>query len=183
VTSKQQERLRGQVSRGQLVGSKANETLARLRRQRYHAEGRYRATVEDAGYAAGCMLYWAEGDKNRHSVRFANADPEVIRFFVAFLRRYFGAEGPRIRLSCNLFADHAQRQREIEDFWLRIAGLDRRSLCKSVVNRYSKYSEKKRKNKLPYGTCRVAVHNTRIVHTIYGSIQEYGGFERPEWLG
>jgi len=26
------------------------------------------------------------------------------------------------------------------------------------------------------------VHNTRIVQTIYGSIQEYGGFERPECL-
>jgi len=26
------------------------------------------------------------------------------------------------------------------------------------------------------------VHSTRIQHVIYGSIQEYGGFERPEWL-
>lgn len=50
------------------------------------------------------------------------------------------------------------------------------------MNVYSKYSEKKRKNKLPYGTCEVSVCSTRIVQTIYGSIQEYGGFERPEWL-
>jgi hypothetical protein len=28
----------------------------------------------------------------------------------------------------------------------------------------------------------VCVNSTRIVQTIYGSIQEYGGFERPEWL-
>jgi hypothetical protein len=47
---------------------------------------------------------------------------------------------------------------------------------------YSKYSKKKRTNKLPYGTCTVTVHSSRIVQTIYGSIQEYGGFERPEWL-
>jgi hypothetical protein len=26
------------------------------------------------------------------------------------------------------------------------------------------------------------VHRTRILQTIYGAIQEYGGFERPEWL-
>ena len=26
------------------------------------------------------------------------------------------------------------------------------------------------------------VHRTRIVQTNYGGIQEYGGFERPEWL-
>jgi hypothetical protein len=27
------------------------------------------------------------------------------------------------------------------------------------------------------------VNSTRVVQSIYGSIQEYGGFERPEWLG
>ena len=46
----------------------------------------------------------------------------------------------------------------------------------------SKYSKKKRQNKLPYGTCRVTVSRTRIVQSIYGSIQEYAGFERPAWL-
>jgi transcriptional regulator with XRE-family HTH domain len=30
--------------------------------------------------------------------------------------------------------------------------------------------------------CKLVVHRTRIVQTIFGSIQEYGGFERPEWL-
>jgi hypothetical protein len=56
------------------------------------------------------------------------------------------------------------------------------ALCKSIVNVYSKYSQKKRKNVLPYGTCRVVVHQTRIAQHIYGAIQEYGGFDRPEWL-
>jgi hypothetical protein len=50
------------------------------------------------------------------------------------------------------------------------------------VNVYSKYSKKKRLNKLPYGTCRVAVSRTRIVQSLYGAIQEIGGFDRPEWL-
>jgi hypothetical protein len=50
------------------------------------------------------------------------------------------------------------------------------------VNTYSKYSQKKRMNKLPYGTTAVVVHDTRIVQTIFGSIQELGGFDRPEWL-
>jgi hypothetical protein len=50
------------------------------------------------------------------------------------------------------------------------------------VNVYSKYSLKKRANKLPYGTCRVVVYRTRVVQSIYGAIQEYGGFDRPAWL-
>jgi transposase-like protein len=42
--------------------------------------------------------------------------------------------------------------------------------------------QKKRKNKLPYGTCRISVHSTEIVQTIYGSIQEFVGFDRADWL-
>ena len=62
-------------------------------------------------------------------------------------------------------------------------GLPPSCLRKSTVNVYSKHSKKKRKNRLPYGTVRVCVHSTRVIQSIYGSIQEYGGFERPEWLG
>lgn len=51
-----------------------------------------------------------------------------------------------------------------------------------MVNRYSRYSQKKRQNKLPYGTCRVTVNSTQIEQHLYGAIQEYGRFERPEWL-
>jgi hypothetical protein len=128
------------------------------------------------------MLYWAEGDKARNSVRLANSDPALVRYFAAFLRAYFAVEDERFRVTCNLFADHEPRQREIEQFWLETLSLSPASLCKSIVNRYSRYSQKKRKNKLPYGTCRVSVHNTEIVQTIYGSIQELGRFDRPEWL-
>jgi hypothetical protein len=50
------------------------------------------------------------------------------------------------------------------------------------VNVYSKDSKKKRRNRLPYGTCRLGVNDTQIVQHIYGAIQEYGGFDREEWL-
>jgi hypothetical protein len=26
------------------------------------------------------------------------------------------------------------------------------------------------------------IYDTRLVHEIYGAIQEYGGFDREEWL-
>ena len=85
-------------------------------------------------------------------------------------------------VTCNLFTDHLEQQREIETYWLARLGLPQTCLRKSAVNKYSKYSQKKRTNKLPFGTCSLRVHSTRIVQTIYGSIQEYGGFYRPEWL-
>jgi hypothetical protein len=128
------------------------------------------------------MLYWAEGAKARNSLQIVNADPELIVFFSQFLRQQFTVRDDQIVVSCNLFADHAERQREIEDYWLNRLGLPPARLRKSTVNRYSKYSQKKRTNKLPYRTCSLRVHSTRIVQTIYGFIQEYGGFDRPEWL-
>src|SRR6266511_1147115 len=128
------------------------------------------------------MLYWAEGEKSRGKLSVSNADVELLRFFVDFLRNQFDVPDEAIRIHCHLFADHLERQTEIERFWLAALGLPASRLGKSVVNVYSKYSEKKRKNKLPYGTCKLTVNSTRIVQTIFGSIQEYGGFDRPGWL-
>jgi hypothetical protein len=85
-------------------------------------------------------------------------------------------------VTCYLFADHLERQREVEDFWLRRLGLPTSCLRKSIVNVYSKHSQKKRCNKLPYGTCKVAYCDSRTAQPIYGAIQEYAGFDRPEWL-
>lgn len=132
---------------------------------------------------AGCMLFWAEGGKERNAVVFTNSDPAMIRFFARFLRECLGVPNQKIRIACNLFADHVERRREIEDFWLAAAGVGRAQLRRSTVNRYSKHSKKKRRNRLPYGTCRLVVSDTAVVQSIYGAIQEYAGFNRPEWLG
>jgi transposase-like protein len=154
----------------------------RLRRRTYQLAGRRRARGLEPLHVAGCMLYWAEGRKCRGRVEISNADPEVIRFFACFLRECFGVPNDRMRVTCHLFADHAARQREIEQFWLDLVGLPRSSLRKSMVNKYSRSSQRKRLNRLPYGTCRLVVHSTEIAQEIYGSIQELAGFNRPEWL-
>ena len=145
-------------------------------------EGRTLAANADPLFVAGCMLYWAEGGKRRNQLQFVNSDPEMVAFFVRFLRTYWHLRERDIRLTCNLFADHAERQWETEQFWLDLAGLSRESLCKSTVNVYSKYSDKKRRNRLPYGTCRVTVSRTRVVQSIYRAIQGLGGFTREAWL-
>ena len=141
-----------------------------------------RARQGDAFFVAGCMLYWAEGSKERNRVEFTNSDPRMVGFFVRFLKTYWNLGDEQIRITCNLFADHLTKQREIEQFWLDIAGLPPESLRKSTVNVYSKYSKKRRKNRLPYGTCRVSVTRTRVVQAIFGAIQELGGFTREAWL-
>jgi hypothetical protein len=182
---KEIERELGVVARsrlGPIVAAERKAAAARKLRRLYQQEGMRRAREHDAGYAAGCMLFWAEGSKDRNSFKVVNSDPDLLALVTRFLRTYFGVEDSQIRIRCNLFADHISRQQEIESFWLAKLELPPSSLRRSAVNAYSKYSQKKRTNKLPYGTCEIVVNRTRIVQTIYGSTQEYGGFDRPEWL-
>jgi transcriptional regulator with XRE-family HTH domain len=184
LTTEQTEKLRrmNPAYNRQLNGSRSNAARHRANRVAAQEHGRAVAQHRDPIHMAGCMLYWAEGARDRNQIRFTNSDPEMVRFFAILLRAYFCLRNEDIRVTCNLFPDHVERQRQIERFWLEVVGVPESSLRKSTVNTYSKYSKKKRQNKLPYGTCRVTVSRTRIVQSIYGSIQEYAGFERPAWL-
>lgn len=184
LTEEQCAGLRGRnpAINGQIVAA-SNRRRALERRVAFQQSGRRQARREQTLHLAGCMLYWAEGAKSRNSVHFSNSDPAMVRYFVSFLREHFGVPDEAIRVWCNLFADHVARQHEIERFWLDLLELPSICLRKSTVNVYSKHSQKKRRNRLPYGTVRVSVHSTEVVQSIYGSIQEYAGFERPEWLG
>jgi len=174
--------LAARVTEGRLQAAERKARAARRVRAMHQEEGRRFARERGAAYAAGCMLYWAEGEKNRCRLSISNSDVDLLRFFIGFVREHFSVTHDQMRIHCHLFADHLGRQREIERFWLNALELPSDRLGKSVVNTYSKYSEKKRKNKLPHGTCKLTVHSTRVVQTVFGSIQEYGGFDRPEWL-
>jgi len=127
------------------------------------------------------MLYWAEGSRSRNSVYFTNSDPRMVRLFLDFLVTCFGVQRDAVRININLFADLVTEERRIERFWLETLGLSEPCLLPSTVNVFSKHSARKRLNRLPHGTCRLALHSTAVVQQIYGAIQEYGGFDRPEW--
>jgi hypothetical protein len=176
-------RERNPACNGTRNGSAEKADRARERRRAWQEAGQAKARRRDPDYLAGCALYWAEGWKSRNQVHFVNSDPWMIRLFAGFLRDHFSVSDNQLRVTCNLFADHLERQREIEDFWLSAVGVPRGCLLRSRVNVYSRRSKRKRTNLLPYGTCKVVVNSTEIAQTILGSIQELGGFDRPEWLG
>jgi hypothetical protein len=182
LTPEQRQALDERGERGRAIARDRKSAAARSLRSSYQEEGRKLARERGGSYACGCMLYWAEGAKSRNVVKITNSDPELLAAFAAFLRNEFGVEPGQMKVHCNLFADHLERQRDIERYWLSRLGLPESSLRKSTVNRYSKHSKRTRVGKLPFGTTALVVHSTRIVQTIYGSIQELGGFERPEWL-
>jgi transposase-like protein len=181
LTEAQYLALRGRMG-GRIDGPRANAVAALARRKEAQGSGRALARRGELLHAAGCMLFWAEGSRDRNTVRFTNSDPAMVAYFLRFLRTCYRVPDEKVGVTCNLFADHADRQDEIEVFWLAVLQLPRTCLRKSTVNTYSKYSEKKRKNRLRYGTCRLTVSDTQLVQSIYGAIQEYAGFDREEWV-
>jgi transcriptional regulator with XRE-family HTH domain len=98
----------------QLAGRKSSCRRALERRLEYQNHGRELARRGDPFHAAGCMLFWAEGARSRNQLRFSNSDPAMIRFFMRFLRAYFAIPDDKLRVWCNMHADHAEHQRAIE---------------------------------------------------------------------
>ena len=104
----------------------------------------------------------------------------MMRLFLRFLRECHGVADDQPRLSVNCHLGNGLTLAEIEAWWLARLGLPASCLRTAAVNRASPASKRVRRQ-LPYGTARLVVHSTAIVQSIYGAIQEYGGFARPEW--
>jgi hypothetical protein len=154
----------------------------RERRLGYQREGRERAGRGDLLHQAGCLLYWAEGSKDRNTVKFCNSDIHMVSFFRRFLSECFDLEPEDFAVSLHVYTGNGLSIRQIEDHWLRGLELPRSCLRKHSIDYLPTSSSGKKRNRLPYGVCTLNVFKTHIVQHIYGAIQEYGRFEEPEWL-
>lgn len=169
---------------GYRSGTKLRES-AKLLRKTYQDLGRQKARENDFLHAAGCMLYWAEGDKSRNSLGFTNSDPGMLVYFKRFLDKCFCLNATNYVIRCAFYTDK-HSQEEIESYWLQILSLPKTCLRASTVNYYNgkndRYCSDKRKGLLEYGTCHLGVYNTQIVQHIFGAIQEYSGIDNDIWL-
>jgi hypothetical protein len=105
-------------------------TRGRIRKARavrlgYQGEGRARAREHDPLHVAGCMLYWAEGAKSRNQLRLANSDPELVRFFVRFLKESMGVKPEDFCMRLNVYTNNGRSIGEIERYWLDALDLPR----------------------------------------------------------
>lgn len=156
--------------------------LNRAKRLSDQEEGRRVARLGNPVHFAGCMLYWAEGAKDRNNALIANSDVHMLRFFMRFLLSCFDLGPSDFSVRLNVYTGNGRSVAEIERHWLDALGLPRSCLRKHVFNHFPT-SSGQRTNKLPFGVCTLRVRrSTRIVQHIYGAIQEYAGFEEPRWL-
>jgi hypothetical protein len=136
---------------------------------------------QDIDFIAGIMLYWAEGyrSNNKNVVKFTNTQAEMVRFFLNFLRKYFNVKNPDIKVSI-YYHEGEKTITEIQDYWLNYLSLTHENLNRPYLENKREVSGI-RKNRYPYGICNLLVYSTEILQQIYGAIQEYVGFEKPDW--
>jgi transcriptional regulator with XRE-family HTH domain len=150
------------ILNGQRSGTARSSANARARRFAAQRHGRELAAVGDPLHQAGCMLYWAEGHRNRNQVVFTNADADMLVLFRQFLRQCYGVADEQIALTVNVHLGNGITLPEIESWWLNRLVLPPTCLRQAIVNRPSRASQRKRRTLL-YGTVCLRVSSTFIV--------------------
>lgn len=167
---------------GQNLGAKIKSQRCRQARLSHQDEGREKARSGSDLHRMGCMLYWAEGSKNKNVLTFSNTDPAMMVLFCRFLRNEIGIPDSDMQFSTTVYLNNDLSLDEIESYWLDLLSLPRSCLRRSTVNRFPKSSQKKTSIKHLYGVARLTVCQTSAVQHVFGAIQEYGNFSRKEWL-
>jgi len=152
------------------------------KRKEYQERGRKDAKKGDLLHCQICMLYWAEGKKDRCAATMGNTDPNVLKLFVEGLKSFYKIEKPSFNLRIRAYVNNGVSEDKIVDFWTNKLSLDRSSVRKVVFDGDKRVRSGKKKNIHPYGICEVSVFNTELVQRIYGSIQEYAGFSNGDWI-
>lgn len=161
---------------------KAAKTKSKLWKQKRIAQqnsGREEAGEFDL-HLAGCMLYWAEGYKNRNVVGLTNTNPKMLLLFLSFLRTHYDVKNEDIRVLCHSHILSEQTLDDVEKYWIEQLGLPRECLIKGSVE---ERIPKRKKVKYENGICTIRVNSTEIAQRIYGSIKEYVGIEDGDlWI-
>jgi hypothetical protein len=171
-------RERGRFFDDRNVGAKANRARSKEDRITFQEAGRAKAREFRPLHLAGCMLFWAEGAKQRNGVYFVNGDPNMMRLFARFLREEMGIKDDEFALRIHCHTNDPDEMRRIEQYWADLLGLPLSCIRKTYVIK----GESSKPHRMKNGVCDLRVHSTELVQHIYGAIQEYGGFENPEWL-
>jgi hypothetical protein len=162
----------------QNAGSQSNRKKHREMRLAYQDAGRVKARENRPLHMVGCLLYWAEGAKHRNKVYFVNSDPNMAKLFLRFLREEMSLNDSAITLYIHCHTSEPGEIKRIESYWAELLGLPMSCLRKTQTKKGSEI----RRSILKNGVCGIMVSKTEIAQHIYGAIQEYGGFDNPDWL-
>jgi hypothetical protein len=119
-------RRRGPQRRRQPLRERKLRQIEELNRE---GVARIGALSKEAFFVAGTALYAGEGGKTDGSVKFPNSDPEMVRFFCAWLRRFFPVDESRLR--GRVYLHEGLDLEATEVFWSELTGIPRSQFGKA----------------------------------------------------
>lgn len=128
----------------------------------------------------GTALYWAEGykrlkkyggiERTGHAISFVNADEEMIRIFIRFLKEILGVSADVITATMRLYP-HINESVALTH-WMRVTKLPIESFRKTTNLISISSRRKKAFNTLPFGTLQVVAARTEKFHRLMGWVEE-----------
>ena len=184
LSDKARQRLSGRIKAGSRVLIRRNKMQTHIARQRMHdirrtAAKRVPRLDKRDLLLSGALLYWAEGYKRprlrdgneitAHTISFVNADSDMIRIFISFLKLILGVEQKNIRATMRLYA-HINEQHALS-YWTSITGLPNEAFRKTTFLISGASKLQRPYNRLPYGTLQIEVQRTDKFNELMGLIQ------------
>ena len=122
-------------------------------------------------FLTGVALYWAEGFKKDSQAGLASLDPNMIRFYIKWLKECFGYKIDDLSIRVTLNVSHKERIDEIQDYWSKIIGIPTKCFQKPFYQNFVWKKVYENPNEY-YGVLRVKVRkSTDFLRKIYGYIE------------
>jgi len=127
----------------------------------------------------GLTIFWTEGNhsqkgKGGKRVEVVNSNPEIIKIFLTFLRRFKIDEN---RLKGRVQVHDKNEVKKAELFWSKISLISRKQFQKPMIKKSKVH--KTSTNILPYGTFTVTYNDTKLFLFLSKEVQKM--IERMKW--
>jgi hypothetical protein len=109
---------------------------------------------DDPFWAMGVTLYWAEGCKTNRRLEMAHSEPEALRLYMDWIRRFLDPDAT-FAAALNLHFDNDEPR--ARRFWSAELGIPLQDFTKTFVK---PEGTGHRKNHLAYGVCRVTMRKS-----------------------
>lgn len=120
-------------------------------------------------FIAGLFLYWGEGTKvTKYMTIFTNTDPDMVKFFIKWLRSCFDIKKSKFTVLLHLYSD--MDTKNITEFWSKKLGIDIVQFKKPYI-KDSKLSGLTYKGGFGKGTCNVSVGGRDLAEYIKQSLK------------
>jgi len=140
-----------------------------IRFEQKHPSFKVKSSTNKYLEAFGTALYWAEGAKSKSAggIDFANSDPKMIAFFLAFLRDRYTLDEKRLRVF--LYCHSRKDIQNLIRFWSHLTRIPH----SQFTNPYIQSGSDSKKHKMPYGLVHIRYYDKKLLNDVKNLIQSY----------